>query len=194
MDDFCAMAANTIEESDRLLDMINTMLVISRTQAGESDFQFQRMNLTRMITEACDLFVPVAEDRQIQFSCHVAGRFYVNADVKMLQRAFSNLVDNALKYTDKGGQVRVRVIKKTDTTVDIKVMDSGPGIHPRFHQQIFERFFRTESSRTSPGTGLGLSLARTIAREHGGDIQVESTPGNGTVFTMTLPYDNLPVM
>jgi heavy metal sensor kinase len=194
MDDFCAMAANTIEESDRLLDMINTMLVISRTQAGESDFQFQRMNLTRMITDACDLFVPVAEDRQIQFSCHVAGRFYVNADIKMLQRAFSNLVDNALKYTDKGGQVRVRVIKKSDTNVDIMVMDNGPGIQPQFHQQIFERFFRAESSRTSPGTGLGLSLSRTIAREHGGDIQVQSTPGNGTVFTMTLPYDNLQVM
>ncbi|MCF8091113.1 MAG: HAMP domain-containing histidine kinase, partial [Desulfotignum sp.] len=155
---------------------------------------FQQVDLTRMIQSACDLFMPVAEDRQIRFSCHAEGRFYVNADIKMLQRAFSNLVDNALKYTDKGGQVRVQVIKKSDTHMAIRVKDSGPGIDPRFHQQIFERFFRAETSRTSPGTGLGLSFARTIAREHGGDIVVDSTPGSGAVFTMTLPYCNLQVI
>ena len=194
MDEFHAMAANTIEESDRLLGMIDTMLVISRTQAGEGDFQFETVDLTRMIQEACDLFVPVAEDKHIVFSCHVQDLYQVNADIRMLQRAFSNLVDNALKYTNQGGAVSVRVNRKSDKMLEIQVMDTGPGIHPQIHERIFERFFRAESSRTSPGSGLGLSFARTIAREHGGDIQVQSAPGSGTVFTMTLPYCNFQVI
>jgi heavy metal sensor kinase len=194
LDDFHAMAANTIEESDRLLSMIDTMLVISRTQAGEGDFQFETVDLTRMVQDACDLFVPVAEDRQIEFSCQIQETCHVQADIRMLQRAFSNLVDNALKYTDHGGKVTVRVEKKSDTIVEIRVMDTGPGIHSQFHERIFERFFRAESSRTSPGTGLGLSFARAIVREHGGDIQVHSTPDTGSVFTLSLPYCNIQVI
>ncbi len=194
MDDFHAVAADTIEECDRLLGMINTMLVISRTEAGESGFHFQQVDATRMIQQACDLFVPVAEDRQIRFTCSVAHTFYVNADIKMLQRAFSNLVDNALKYTDKGGQVMVQARQKSGENLEIQVIDSGPGIDPRFQERIFERFFRAESSRNSPGTGLGLPLARTIAQAHGGDVRLKSTPGRGSVFTLTLPYCNFQVI
>jgi signal transduction histidine kinase len=188
------MAANTIEEADRLLDMINTMLVISRTRAGEGDFHFVRLDLTRMIQAACDLFAPVAEDRNIVFSCDVPGRFEVKADVDMLQRAFSNLLDNAIKYTDPGGRIRVDLIRKTDSFLEIQVTDTGPGIPVELHERIFDRFFRAESSRTSPGSGLGLSFARAIAREHGGDIQVASRPGEGACFILTLPYCNFQVI
>ncbi len=194
MDDFHAMAADTIEESDRLLDMINTMLVISRTEAGEGEFQFQQVNVTQMIHQACDLFVPVAEDRQIRFFCKIAHRFYAHADIKMLQRAFSNLVDNALKYTGKGGQVVVQARQNAGENLEIQVIDTGPGIAPQFQARIFERFFRAESSRNSPGTGLGLPLARTIAQAHGGDVRVESTPGKGSVFTLSLPHCNFQVI
>ncbi len=194
LEEFHTMAASTIEESDRLLDMINTMLVISRTRAGEGDFHFEPLDLTRMIQAACDLFTPVAEDKHIAFFCHVPGRFEVMADVNMLQRAFSNLLDNAIKYTDPGGQITVETIRKNDQVLDIQVTDTGPGISLQFHERIFERFFRAESSRTSPGSGLGLSFARAVAREHDGDIQVQSSPGNGACFTLTLPYCNFQVM
>lgn len=194
LEEFHSMAASTIEESDRLLDMINTMLVISRTRAGEGDFHFESMDLTQMIQEACDLFAPVAEDKDIAFSCHVPGRFVVTADVTMLQRAFSNLLDNAIKYTDPGGQITVQMIKKNDSIVAIQVTDTGPGIALQFHERIFDRFFRAESSRTSPGSGLGLSFARAIVREHKGDIQVQSSPGKGACFTLTLPYCNFQVI
>jgi heavy metal sensor kinase len=194
MDDFHAMAANTIEESDRLLDMINTMLVISKTEAGEGEFVFQQVDVTRMIQEACDLFKPVAEDKNISFFCGVQGRFLVKADIKMLQRAFSNLLDNALKYTGSGGQVMVQARQKSGEILEIQVIDTGPGIDPDFQERIFERFFRTESSRNSPGTGLGLPLARTIAQAHGGDVKVESEPGKGAIFTLTLPNCNFQVM
>ncbi len=194
LEEYHAMAASTIEEADRLLDMINTMLVISRTRAGQGGFHFESLDLTRMVQEACDLFAPVAEDRDIAFSCHVPGRFEVSADKDMLQRAFSNLLDNAIKYTGSGGQIFVEMVRKEDSHVGVQVTDTGPGIPAELHERIFHRFFRAESSRTSPGSGLGLSFARAIIREHGGDIHVSSQPGHGACFTLTLPYCNFQVI
>ena len=187
MEGYRSMAANTIEESDRLLDMINTMLVISRAEAGEGEFDFSFLDLSAMITEACELFVPVAEDKGISLTLDVQDSIAIEADSRMIQRAFSNLLDNALKYTQKGGQVHVTV-SAGKNNVRICVADTGPGIEPDALEKIFERFYRTESSRTSAGTGLGLSLARTIARQHNGEVRVESRPGEGAVFTMALPY------
>jgi signal transduction histidine kinase len=122
------------------------------------------------------------------------GRFEVMADVTMLQRAFSNLLDNAIKYTEPGGRITVEMIRKNDRVLEIHVTDTGPGIPEALHDRIFDRFFRAESSRTSPGSGLGLSFARAIAREHGGDIQVQSRPGEGACFSLTLPYCNFQVI
>lgn len=194
LEEFHTMAASTIEEADRLLDMINTMLVISRTRAGEGNFHFEPLDLTRMIQAACDLYAPVAEDKQLALRCQVPGRFEVTADVAMLQRAFSNLLDNAIKYTGPGGQILVEMIRKNDAMVDIQVTDTGPGIPEELHDRIFDRFFRADSSRSSSGSGLGLSFARAIVREHGGDIQVGSNPGNGACFILTLPYCNFQVI
>jgi signal transduction histidine kinase len=188
------MAASTIEEADRLLDMINTMLVISRTRAGQGEFHFESMDLTRMIQEACELFAPVAEDKEITFTCHVPGRFEVNADVTLIQRACANILDNAIKYTQPGGRITVELVRKDEAMLEIQVKDTGPGIPVELHERIFDRFFRAESSRTSPGSGLGLSFARAIVREHGGDIHVSSTPGRGACFTVRLPYGNFQVI
>lgn len=197
MDDietYRGMAANTIEESDRLLDMINTMLVISRAEAGGGEFIFKPVNLSAMVLEMCDLFVPVAEDKEIKFTCEVADHIQMEADAKMLQRAFSNLLDNALKYTQDKGRVHVDLCQESDGFVDIRVTDTGPGIDSVYLEKIFDRFYRVESSRTTPGTGLGLSLARTIAREHKGDLVVASQLGCGAVFSMRLPYRNIPII
>jgi signal transduction histidine kinase len=194
IDAYRGMAANTIEETDRLLDMINTMLVISRAEAGEGQFLYTPVNLSAMVQEACDLFVPVAEDKQIQFACEAADHIEIEADAKMLQRAFSNLLDNALKYTPEKGRVHVSLERETDGSAQIKVTDTGPGIDPHYFEKIFERFYRAESSRTSPGTGLGLSFARTVARQHSGDLTVASQTGMGTVFTMRLPFRNTQII
>ncbi len=194
LEEFHTMAASTIEEADRLLDMINTMLVISRTRAGEGNFHFEPLDLSRMIQAACDLYAPVAEDKQIDVACQVPGRFEVTADVAMLQRAFSNLLDNAIKYTGPGGRILVEIIRKNDTMLEIRVTDTGPGIPEELHDRIFDRFFRAESSRSSSGSGLGLSFARAIVREHGGDIQVGSSQGSGACFILTLPYCNFQVI
>jgi signal transduction histidine kinase len=146
-----------------------------------------------MIRGACDLFAPLAEDKQISFADEIQGDIFVDGDIRMLQRAFSNLLDNAIKYTPKGGMIRITAILEDQTAV-IRVVDSGIGILPEFHEKIFERFFRVESSRTSSGTGLGLSLARTIARRHEGDICVFSHPDKGSVFEMRLPIRNFKII
>jgi heavy metal sensor kinase len=194
IDHYRGMAANTIEESDRLLDMINTMLVISKAEAGEGEFSYNAMDLSAMVQEAWDLFVPVAEDRQIEFTIEVIDPVEIQADAKMLQRAFSNLVDNALKYTQKKGRVHVDLRREPDGFVVIRVSDTGPGIAPAYLDKIFERFFRAETSRTSPGTGLGLSFARMVARQHKGDLVVASQLGQGTVFSLRLPDSNLQII
>jgi len=193
IEDYRIMASNTIEESDRLLDMINTMLVISRADAGGGDFTFKETNLSIMIKEACDLFAPLAEDKNIEFSQNIKEEISVIADMKMVQRAFSNLLDNAIKYTPENGKISVLVTLK-DHVAMIKITDTGIGIAPEHFEKIFERFYRAESSRTSAGTGLGLSLARTIVRQHKGDITVSSRQGRGVAFMITLPYSNFEVI
>jgi signal transduction histidine kinase len=193
LEDYRAMAANTIEESDRLLDMINTMLVISKAEAGDTDFIFKKTDLSLMVNEACDLFGPLAEDKHIEFSRQVEDEIVLSGDIRMLQRAFSNLLDNAIKYTPEKGKISVQAAVKDHEAV-ITIKDTGTGIAPEYVEKIFERFYRAESSRTSSGTGLGLSFARTIVRRHNGDIRVSSRPGEGSVFSMTLPTNNFPVI
>ncbi|MCK5662246.1 MAG: GHKL domain-containing protein [Thiotrichaceae bacterium] len=193
LENYRSMASNTIEESDRLLDMINTMLVISRAEAGESDFEFKTTDLSFMIKNACELFAPLAEDKDIRLNLDIQDNVYVFADIKMLQRVFSNLLDNAIKYTDDEGQVSV-ALSTTNGKVIIKVEDTGIGIDPAFFEKIFERFYRADRSRTTLGTGLGLSLARAIVRQHKGDISVRSKKNQGSAFKIILPYNNLEVI
>lgn len=191
--EYRSMAAGTIEESDRLLDMINTMLLISKARASEDDFEFKSIDLSRMIEDACELFAPLAEDKQILFEQDIQENIIIQADIRMLQRAFSNLLDNAIKYTPHGGSIRV-AIASADGRVTVTVTDTGPGIEPENHQKIFKRFFRAEASRTSPGTGLGLSLAKTIVEKHKGEILLESEPGRGSSFFISLPHGNFEII
>jgi heavy metal sensor kinase len=181
-----AMAANTIEECDRLLDMINTMLMISKAEAGVDHFTREEIDLAGVVQEACRLFEPTAEDKGIALSCHAPGKSHFFGDMRMIQRMLSNLLDNAIKYTPSGGSVNISVAEN-DAQVVVSIKDTGIGISPRDLPHIFERFYRCDESRSQTGIGLGLSLARAIARAHGGDITAMSTPNQGSTFTVTLP-------
>jgi heavy metal sensor kinase len=181
-----AMAANTIEECDRLLDMINTMLMISKAEAGVDHLTREEIDLAGVVQEACRLFEPTAEDKGIRLSFDVKGRSHFVGDNRMIQRMLSNLLDNAIKYTLSGGSVSIS-IAENDAQVVVSIEDTGIGISPRDLPHIFERFYRCDESRSQAGIGLGLSLARAIARAHGGDITATSTPDQGSTFTATLP-------
>jgi signal transduction histidine kinase len=194
IESYRTMAANTIEESDHLLCMINTMLVISRAEAGEAEFECAPVDLSAMIIDAWDLFVPLAEDKQITFTQQVTAGVWIQGDAGMLQRAFGNLIDNAIKYTPENGRVHLNLQVCGKNVVEIQVKDSGPGIAPQNRQKIFDRFFREESSRTTSGTGLGLSLAKTIIEQHAGSISVQPGENEGSIFIVSLPHRNFEII
>lgn len=186
-----AMAASVIEECDRLLDMINTMLMISKTEAGVDQLSREKIDLAGLVREACELFEPNAEDQRVTLDCDVPGPSQILGDTRMIQRMFSNLLDNAIKYTPSGGSVTVSMADKDDQVM-ISFKDTGCGISPNDLPRVFERFYRCDQSRSQTGIGLGLSLARAIAKAHGGEITATSVPNQGSTFTATLPKTMLP--
>jgi heavy metal sensor kinase len=187
LDEYKSMAASTIEECDRLLDMINTMLIISRTEAGLKDSQGRELDLGAVLQDAATLFHPLAEDKEITMAWDIAGRFPIRGDNRMIQRMIANLLDNAIKYTPPGGKIEVVIHNDGAESSIVTIKDSGIGISEKDLPHIFERFYRCDPSRAESGIGLGLSLARAIAQAHGGDIDVISSLGNGSTFRITLP-------
>jgi len=185
--EFESMAASTIEECDRLLNIIDTMLLISRTEAGMDRTSLNSINISGVVADACELFTPVAEDKGITLRCGIPDGISLSADTRMIQRMVSNLFDNAMKYTPSGGGVDVNVSENTSGQVIIAISDTGAGISDGDLPRIFERFYRGDQSRSQAGIGLGLSLARAIARSYRGDITATSVPGRGSTFIISLP-------
>jgi heavy metal sensor kinase len=185
-----SMAAGTIEECDRLLDMINTMMIISRTEAGVNQFDYQKMDIANIVRDACDIFQSPAEDKGHTMACSGDENINIYGDIRLIQRMVANVLDNAIKYTPVNGKIDVTVSTGGDQTVQITVKDNGMGISGRDLEHIFERFYRCDPSRSQAGTGLGLSFARAAARAHNGDITVASTPGEGSTFTVMLPKNS----
>ncbi|MET0502690.1 MAG: HAMP domain-containing sensor histidine kinase, partial [Candidatus Binatia bacterium] len=165
---------------------INTMLLISMTEAGVEKPVSQEVDIAALIRNACELFEPIADDKSLTLSWRAKENAVVLGDPRMLQRMLANILDNAVKYTPPGGKVEVSLAESGGRNT-ISVKDTGVGISAAELPRIFERFYRCDHSRSQPGPGLGLSLARAIARLHGGDITVQSVIGQGSAFTITLP-------
>lgn len=182
-----SMAANTIEECDRLLDMINTMLFISKAEAGVGQLDRKEIDIAAVVRDACDLFQSVAEEKGVRMVCHAKEAFRLYGDIRLIQRMIANLLDNAINYTPNDGRIEVSVLAESHQKVKIVINDTGIGISQGDLAHIFERFYRCDPSRSQSGTGLGLSFSQTVARAHGGDITVVSIPNQGSTFTVTLP-------
>lgn len=181
------IAGSIVEDCDRLMLMINTMLDITEAEAGLGGLKLAELDLCELVAQVTELFAGVAEDKGIDLAGQCDGQPVVAlADRRKLQRALANLVDNAIKYTPAGGRVRVAVNRR-DGLAAISVSDTGPGIALEDMLRIFDRFFRSDRSRHLPGNGLGLSLAQAVAHAHGGAIEVGQVPDGGSVFTLTIP-------
>ena len=184
------MAGSIIEECDRLLDLINTMLVISKTEAGVDRLNIEKLDMTEIVKDACNLFQSSAEDKDTELTCRLSEKLFVKGDKRMIQRMVANLLDNAIRYTPEQGAVHVSVLSLRQDQVSVMIKDTGIGITSEDLPHVFERFYRCEPSRSLAGTGLGLSLALAIAKAHGGNIDVRSTLGKGSTFTITLSKDS----
>lgn len=181
------LAAVVSEECGEMLGLINSMLEITRTESGLSGLKTETVELSGQLRRAHELFLPVAEDLGIDFRLELPeSPVRIAADRVKLQRVFSNLIDNALKFNRRGGRVTLK-LATSEAGVAITVADTGCGIAAEDLGHIFERLFRCDASRSRPGNGLGLALARAIVRAHGGEIRAESEPGRGSTFTVLLP-------
>jgi heavy metal sensor kinase len=183
------MGQTIIEESERLTQMINTALEIAQAESGLLELKREPTDLTAILKNAADLFMPVAEEKQITLRANLPDDpLILFGDKSRLQRTIANLLDNAIKYTPLGGQITLAAFTHGQL-IRIEISDTGIGIAPDETDHVFERFYRSEKSRSSQGNGLGLSLCKTIIQAHGGCITVKSQPGNGSTFTATLPHN-----
>jgi signal transduction histidine kinase len=180
------LAGSIIEECDRLVRMINTMLDISETEVGVQGLSMEEIAPAEMIASVLDLFQEVAQEKRVELSSDVGSLKPFQGDRRRLHRVLANLVDNAIKYSPSGGRVHVAA-SANKGRLEIRVEDTGVGIPEADLPRIFERFYRADKSRHLPGNGLGLSLVRAIVRAHGGDVVVVSEEGHGSVFTIMLP-------
>ena len=128
----------------------------------------------------------LADDKSVRLACSAAGPASVVADEQFIRQVFINIISNAIKYTPNGGAVSVDVRLGKDSGA-VSVRDTGIGIRAEDIPFIFDRFYRVEASRSSTGFGLGLSIAKSIVEAHGGTISIQSAPGEGSTFTITLP-------
>ncbi len=190
--DYELMAGSIVEECDRLLGIINTMLDISEAKAGLSKLSISQVDISKIVDETCELFRPIAEDKNTRIIKKLSDHTFIWADNQKLQRVVSNLLDNALKYTPAGGTITVTIEGDADQVV-VSVNDNGIGISREDLPHIFRRFYRCDRSRSQPGTGLGLSWARAIIEAHGGHISATSTLNERSTFTVTLPNTPVPV-
>ncbi len=180
-----SLAANTTEECDRLLEMINTTLDIAEAESGAAKLRVTDVDLVDVVVDACDLFRTIAEDRQITIATDLPEHCRIRGDLQRLQRVVANLLDNALKYTPAGGNATIKLADEGDL-VNLSIEDTGIGIAADELPRIFQRFYRCDRSRSEHGNGLGLSLAMAFMRAHGGDIMVRSKPEHGSIFTVVL--------
>jgi signal transduction histidine kinase len=174
-------------ECDRLINMINIMLEITRAEAGIKNFRKEMVNIADLVGTAHELFVPLAEERGIDFKLKMpAGPFFVPGYPAHLQRLIANLLENAFKYSVNGGDVSID-LRSNGKEVILSITDSGVGISKKDLPHIFDKFYRGDQSRSEPGNGLGLSLVRAYVKEHDGEVFVKSVEGKGSTFRVHLP-------
>ncbi len=176
-----------VDEANQLGEMINTMLEISQTDAGLIQQQHEVVNLSIILHEGHELFLPVAEDIGVTLSIlSPIQPMKVKGSKIHLQRAIANLIDNAIKFSPEGSHISLSSEQNSEHFI-IHICDDGIGISPEDKTHIFDRFYRSDQSRSKPGNGLGLSYSMSIIRNHGGTISVMSAIGEGSTFTVTLP-------
>lgn len=175
-EDYKESLHQTIGEVEGILETFNALLSISKAEAWRQE-NIEEVNLSELVADMVELYEPVAEEKSIFLNQVVDKNLYIRANQQLLSQAFANLLDNAVKYTPVAGNINI-LVRYKDSVPEIIIADSGPGIPEEDRERVLERFVRLETSRNSPGNGLGLSLVRAVAQRHRAQLALDDNlPG-----------------
>jgi heavy metal sensor kinase len=194
-DQFRDAMVNALEDVEKLSSIVRALLLLSQAESGQLALQKTLIDLGDMAADIVDQFQIPAEEKGVVLTASLEPGWIANVDRTQIERLISNLVSNAVKYTPKGGKVNVKIGRDdAEGWVRMVVKDSGVGIPAENLPHIFDRFYRVRNAQTSAvqGLGLGLSFVAWIVSAHEGTIHVESTPGEGSRFTVRLPVSSSP--
>jgi signal transduction histidine kinase len=175
-----------VEESDRILALLNNLMDVSEAETGAMRLNLESVSVASVIRETIDLFEYVAEEKNISIAVACTPGVLVTGDRARMRQVLANLVDNAIKYSQRGAHIWINATKQ-ESDVTIVVRDEGCGILPEEQSRIWDRLHRGDRSRAQPGLGLGLSLVRAIVKAHNGRVEVQSAPGQGAIFMVSFP-------
>lgn len=169
-----------LSEADDLLKTFNTVLAIARLQAAAGSGRIpdaKRFDAADLAADLAELYEPAGEDKGLEFSAEIERGLEIMANRPFLTQALANIIDNAIKYTPEGGAVKLRARRRSSGEIEFSVTDTGPGVPEEDRERVIERFVRLDSSRTEPGSGLGLALVGAVMEAHNGRIQLDEGPG-----------------
>ena len=177
----------------RMRQLIESLLALARLDGGQQQMKRLRFDLAHALREQTELLAPLATARDITFNASLAESLTVEGDPDYLTMAAANLLTNAIHYNREGGAISVQLTTESNQAL-LTIADTGQGMSPEQLSHIFERFYRADQSRSLPAgrTGLGLAITKSIIEAHHGAITVQSTPGEGTSFTLRIPLEALP--
>ena len=177
--------------NNRMIRLVDEMLTVTRIESGKAEYHFYTLSLHDILNNLVEDFMPKAKDAKITLGFESSPRIDpdVVVDPEKIRYLFENILENAIRYTNEGGEIEIR-LKEEDHKLVTTVKDTGIGIPHGEQKNIFTKFFRAENAMrmATDGSGLGLYVAKSVALRHGGDISFESTQGSGTIFRVTLPH------
>ena len=179
---------SALEEVDRLAEIVEGLLALSRLDTGETQPRWVKFDLAELVATTADQMSLLAEDKNITVVCDSATRVMIEGDQGRLKQVVVNLLDNAIKYTPNGGRIKLNIAQEEGCAV-LDIVDDGIGIPAEALPHVFKRFFRVDGSRSRDqgGAGLGLSIVKSICDAHGAQVEVSSTPGQGSRFRVRQP-------
>jgi signal transduction histidine kinase len=174
-----------IDEADGLLSTFNALLRIARIESGQHRSGLGPVDLSALVEDVSELYGPLIEEAGLDLTVNVAPHVVVTGDRDLLFQALANLLDNALKYTPQGGHIAVS-LREADDVAELAVADDGPGIPLKERDEVFQRFYRLDASRSTPGAGLGLSLVAAVADLHDAKVRLEDNqPGLRAIMRLS---------
>jgi len=186
-DEYQKSLTTVAEEVGHMSKIIDQLLKLARADAGREMLSFEKVKLDELLRDLCSSLQKKSEENDVKLELTVLNEATVEGDRAMLKLLFSNIIENAIRYTERGGKITM-LMRREGEGAFVHITDTGIGISKEDLPHIFDRFYRVDKarSRSEGGSGLGLAICKQIAELHGGDVTAESEPGKGTTFTIKL--------